>query len=487
VSAVRTSIVYSSLNSWFTVAFQLATTVVVARVLTPEQTGIFAVAAVFAAVASTFRDFGVGEYLIQEKELTPEVIRAALTVNIGVSWFMAVLLFLGAPFAGDFYRTAGVGDAMRVLAVNFLLIPFGAVAMAWFRREMNFKPILIIGLAANAVSFVVAVVMALKGFGYMSLAWSSLAGVVVSVIGSAVMRPKGFPWKPGLKGVGKVLHFGKFVSGIYIFGQLGKGAPEMVLGRALDMASVGIFSRAAGLVEIFHRLVLRAILPVCLPYFAKGVRADGSPVRGLLLTMSHLTVIGWTFLAFMAVYAYSSIRILYGPQWTGAVGLAQILCAAAAFELLYCTSKEAMLSVGKAKESNNLQIATESLRLLGVFAVVPFGLVGACWGLLAASLLGALTSHWVLHRVVKLRFRDVLVAVMPSLGVTALATAPLLLLTLWIPIDESNYVRMVVGGVLFTTITWVLALRFLRHPMWAELHAGAGNTWARLRSRGVGS
>ena len=480
MNTVRSSIVYSSLNSWSTVAFQLASTVVLARILTPEETGIFAVAAVFAALASTFRDFGVGEYLIQEKSLTPDVIRAALTVNIATSWAMGALLFVLAPLAGSFYAATGVTDVMRVQAVNFLLIPFGAVTMAWFRREMNFKPILVVGLIANGAAFVVAIVMALRGFGFMSLAWSSLVGTVVTVAGSVWVRPAGFPKWPGLRGVGHVVHFGKFASGIYIFGQLGKGAPEMILGRALNMPAVGMFSRAAGLIEIFNRLVLRAVLPVCLPYFSNSVRAEGTPVRGMLVTMSYLTVIGWTFLGFMSVVAYSAIRLLYGTQWMAAIGLAQILCAAAAFELLYCTAKEAMLSLGKARESNLLQMATEGLRILGLLAVIPFGLTGACWGLLAAGALGAITAHVTLRAHIGLRAKDVLKAVWPSLCVAVLAVLPLFAWTRWMPISEDNYLRVGIVGAILTASAWLLCLRAFQHPLWSEVRRAASGAVQKL-------
>ena len=155
MSTVRKSLAFSALDSVVGLVLSIASTAIIARILTPEQTGVFAVAAVFASMASTFRDFGVAEYLIQEKQLDDHAIRAALSVNIAISWLMAVLLFSLAPMAAGFYRSPGVAEVMRVQSASFLLIPFGAVTMAWFRREMNMKPIFIAGLLANAVSFAV--------------------------------------------------------------------------------------------------------------------------------------------------------------------------------------------------------------------------------------------------------------------------------------------------------------------------------------------
>ena len=483
MNSVRKSLAFSALDSYLGMLLQIVSTVIIARILTPAETGVFAVAAVFAALASTFRDFGVAEYLIQERDLNDDAIRASLTVNMAVSWLMALLLFGAAPWAAEFYRAQGVADVMRVQSLNFLLIPFGAVTLAWFRREMNLQPIFIAGLLANIASFVVAIVLALRGFGAMSLAWSSLAGVAVTVGVSVWMRPLGFPLWPGLRGVGKVLQFGKFASGIYIFGQLGKGAPEMVIGRAQDMTAVGLFSRANGLVEIFNRLVLRSVLPVCLPYFARSVRECGSPVPSLLTTMGHLTVIGWPFLGFLAIAAHAVIELMYGDQWLAVVSLSRLLCAAAALELLYYPAKEAMLAVGRAKECNQLQIVLQGLRLAGLMAVVPWGLHGAAWGLFAAALLGAFASHIYLARTTGLRVADVLRALVPSLVVSASAMAPLCALAVLWPFDGGNGSWAAILGASLTLLSWVFALMWMKHPLWSEilrLQRGA-LAWARQR------
>jgi O-antigen/teichoic acid export membrane protein len=101
---------------------------------------------------------------------------------------------------------------MRLQCFNFVLIPFGAINMAWFRRELNFKPIFLCGVGADLLSLVVAIVLALRGMGAMSLAWSSLTGVVVTVVVSMALRPASFPRWPALKGIGEVIKFGSYAS-----------------------------------------------------------------------------------------------------------------------------------------------------------------------------------------------------------------------------------------------------------------------------------
>jgi O-antigen/teichoic acid export membrane protein len=444
---------------------------VISRLLTPAETGIFAVAAVFASFASTFRDFGVAEYLIQEKELGADNIRAALTVNIAISWGMGLLLFFCAPLVADFYRNPGVADVMRVQAFNFLLIPFGAVTMAYFRRQLDFRPIFIAGMLSGLASFSTSILCALYGLGYMSLAWASLAGIVVMVGASLWFRPADFPKWPGLRGVGRVVKFGSFASGIYIFGQIGKGAPEIIIGRAQDLVGVAMFSRGYGLVELFNRSVLNSVVPVCLPYFAKDNRDHGSVVGGYLNSISYLTVIGWPFLAFVGIEAYAAIRIVYGDQWLAAVPLSQILCLVGAIELIHHLAKEALIAANDVKRSNALQIGIQSLRVVGLLAVIPYGLTGACFGLLAAALAGSALSQWNLNRAIGLRLAEVLKHCLPSALISALTVAPVAVWTVVEPLSEQNYLRIALLGGSISAMIWIISLRQMSHPLWAEIVA----------------
>lgn len=479
MTAIRRSLAYSAADSYLSVAMQLVSTVVIARLLTPAETGVFAVAAVFAALASTFRDFGVAEYLIQEKTLTPDKIRSALAANIVVSWLMAALLFFGSAAVARFYRDPGVAEVMHVQSINFLLIPFGAVTMAWFRREMNFRPIFFAGLAANLTGLIVSIACALAGLGYMSLAWGSLSSTIVGVSVSILLRPADFPRWPGLKEIRGVLHFGKHASGIYLFGQIGKSAPEIVIGRALDMPSVGYFSRANGLIEIFHRSVMRAVLPVCLPYFARSNRDSGAIAPGYLVAMSYLTAIAWPFFLFLGILAWAAIRLIYGDQWLLAVPLAQILCAAALVETIHILATEAIIATGRVDRSNALQFGIQGARILGLLAVIPFGLAGAAWGLFAAALFGCGYAQWMLRRSIGLGLGPVLAALRPSAQIALVTVAPLAALVGWLPVDATNYLWYVGGGGIASATLWLFAVKTF-HPVFRK---EIDNLARRIRSR----
>jgi O-antigen/teichoic acid export membrane protein len=477
---LRRSLALSAAQNYISVALQLVSTMVLSRVLTPTEVGVFAVAAVFAALATNFRDFGIAEYLIQAKHLTPQNIRAAFSVNIGTSWSMGLVMFFGAGFVGDFYHSPVVADVMRVQAISFLLIPFGAINQAWFRREMRFEPLFAAGVAADLVSLSLAITLALNDYGAMSLAWSGLAGIATTVAVSLYFRPKDFPRWPGLRGLGEVLKFGAFASGIYVLGQLGRGAPEMIIGRVQGVTDVAIFSRAGGLVQLFRQLVVRAVMPVCLPYFAKAVRDEGSVHRAYMRGVAIFTAIGWVFLGFLAMAAFPSIRLIYGDQWAAAVPLAGILCVAGAVELVHYLAKEALISQGRVKLATRLQFVLQLVQLLGLCAVIPFGLIGASWGILASSVCGLALSQWHLRVGTAFTVGQLWASCRTSLAVTAFSLAPMTVIFSFVPATEGNYLRYLFLGGSLTAVCWLLALRYTRHPLWAELDDAAGPLLRRL-------
>lgn len=469
MNSLRRSFTFALADSYLGVLLQLASTLIIARLLTPTEIGIFSVAAALAALASTFRDFGLAEYLIQERNLTTAKIRAALAANITVSWMMAGILFASSGPLADFYRQTGVSEVMRIQAINFLLIPFGAVTMAYFRREMNYRPILVAGLLANVATFVVATTTAVAGFSYIGLAWSSVAGVVVTVSYSVFARPKDFPLRPSLSGWREVANFGKHATGIYVFGEIGKVAPEAVIGRLLDMAAVGFFSRAKGLIEIFHRTVLASVVRVSLPYFAQEARAGQATAKGYLKAMALVTGLGWPFFVFIGVVAESAVRVLYGAQWMPAVPLAQILCLVAIVELPYWLATEVMIASGRIDQSNKLQFCVQGLRVISLVLVFPFGVAGACWGLAAAALAGAVISHQILHKIIDLHFKDVAAACLPSLRVGIISGVPSLFVAAFIEQSNGNYLVVLTACGMATAAAWLIAVKLCNHPFWAEI------------------
>ena len=251
MSKVRKSILLISGQNYIGFALQLLSSIVIARLLTPGEIGIYSVAMVFLGFAYTFRDFGVANYLIQEKDLTPDKIRSAFAMTLMTGWTLALAIWLGSGFVAAFYHEPGIREIMHVISLNFMLIPFGVIPMAYMNRQMDFVHIALIRVISNIVSTSASIWLAYAGFSFLSMAWGSVAGIVVTFFLAQQWRPKGLPLLPGLKEMRSVVSFGSLSSLVMIFNDMSQGAPEMILGRLSGMATVGYFGRAMGLLSMF--------------------------------------------------------------------------------------------------------------------------------------------------------------------------------------------------------------------------------------------
>jgi len=150
MTSVRRGLALSFAERYALIALALASNILLARLLTPEQIGIYSVSLAVIGIAQVLRDFGVGNFLIQEKNLSEAHIRTAF----GISLVIGVVLFLGAfaaaPWAGRFYGEAQMVATLRISALNFVVLPFCSISLALLRRDMQFQRLLIVTLASAA-------------------------------------------------------------------------------------------------------------------------------------------------------------------------------------------------------------------------------------------------------------------------------------------------------------------------------------------------
>lgn len=481
MSSVRKSLLLGFAQNYGAMIFQLAGTMIVARLLTPSEVGVFSVAVVLVGLVQTVRAFGVPTYIVQEKELTEERIRSAMGVAILVGWVLAAAIALLSGLVAGFYREPGIRDVMLVLALNFVLMPFGSVTMAYLMREMNFAPQALATVLAAAAQCGVAVTLAWLGFGYMSLAWASVASNLVMIVVAQVYRPAGMPYRPSLKGAKRIAKFGMTSTSAFVIGDATHGAPDLVMGRTIGVEAVAIFGRASGLVQMFDKVVMNAVWRVAMPYFSMRDREGGNVTVAFLNAASLTTALAWPFFFFLAVMAYPVIRIMYGPQWDASVPLVPWLCAAGAISAPFVLSWSVLIATGQ---------VGKILRPLILGATVQVGtlVVASHWGVevvaqsfVGTALFGALVWYVALQRVLAFSLGGFVRALRRSAGVALCASVvPAVAIAVLPPGPGYLWPPLLVGSV-GAAIGWLAGVLVLRHPFRDELAKVVGRFRRRER------
>jgi len=471
LASIRRSLLLSFIERYSVLAITLVSTMVLARLLTPGETGLYSVGAALINIAQTFRDFGVATYVLQEEDLTRRRLATALGVALALAAVTAGGFVAAAPLIAGAFHEPRLQTVVLVMSVNFIGVAFASIGGARLRRDMNFPAILRISVAATLVHAIASVTLAAWGWGAVGMAWASTLSVAATVAGTALCYPRDTFLPPSLGEWRRVLGFGVFACGAQLLNTIGERAADLIVGRVLGFEMAGLYSRGAGLITLFQQAVMDAAGTVAISAFAQISRAGQDLRRPFLQFLGYTTAVAWPCLAMMAVLALPIIRLAFGAQWLPAVPAARILCLGAAFLVL---ARGAMLlfnATGTVRQMFRVQCMAVPLAVAALLAGARFGIEAAAWGAVAGSLAHTALALAQAARVAGTAWREIAAALAKSAVITlATLAAPLAILHLhgipedapWLPAAAAA----VTGGA-----SWLACLFAIRHPLAAEILA----------------
>lgn len=480
--SIRRSLGLSFAKQYTNLLFAVPTVIILSRLLTPAQVGVYSVGSATITLAQMLRDFGVSHYLVQAHDLDDSVTRSAFTVNLCIAWTLAVVMFVASPWIGDFYREPGLTLVMRVLSINFLLLPFGSTANALLTRSMQFGILYRVNLGELCLRTSTTMALAALGFGYMSPAWGSVAGVMANVVGCSVWgrnyRVRGLSlvhWRA-------VTRFGLQQTAGDIMNRLGFYAPDFVIGRILTFADVGLYSRGYGLLNMFQSNVMGAIGAVAFPAFADSHHSARNVNKLYLKSLTFVTGISLPFALFSALMAFPIIRIMFGSQWDMAVPILRLLAIAAGIAMLAPHSGEFFTAIGKVKVSTGLSTITQIVRIAALIPAAMYSLEAAAASQILVAVFSVAIKQAAFRKYTAITGRDTLRALMPSLGVTGVTMALPVTFHALMPPSAGNLWLPFIFSALGGAVGWLIGVRIFRHPLWAEMSNVMGRVYQWRRS-----
>ncbi len=488
MTSFRQSLALNFLASSGATVVMFIVSLVVARILSPAEIGIYSIAIVLVNIAHVFRDFGVSSYLQRTDRLSRDEVRSALAVAYAIAWSVAALIFLLSDPVAGFFGYAAIGPVMRILAASFLFIPFSSVALALLLREFDAAKIAIGTAVGTAAYTVVAIGLALSDHGAASLAWANLANVVSTGLVYVALRPVHMAYLPRFSETGGILRFGTgaLLTNLVVAGNA--ALPDLILGKIGSARAVGLLSRANSTVSIFMYVAGSAISFGSQTYLAKAHHAGESLQPLLHRAIALVTAIGWPMLAVTMIVAEDLVVGLYGETWLAAAPAIVPLALMAAIDLAFHYHTAAFNAIGRPYLAAFPLLSTALARIgLGLMLwsgdIVSFG-----WAMALASIFGA--AIWLI-----LQRRHLGCAVLPFArmvlpgALVALACALVAFgAQAAIGFAEIGWplVRLMILAVP-VGVVWLLTLWLLRHPLFDEIALLAGKLGLRIARPAAGA
>lgn len=468
-SRVRRALVLSFAMRYTSLVFNVLTVVIVSRLLTPKEIGVFSVAVGLTALVQMLRTFGVSDFLIQEKVLNEGMIRTSFTLNLIFAWLLAVILFATSWWVGEFYGDPGVGEVMRVLSGTFILVPFGTTAMAQLKRHMAFGTLYKIGTGEVVVRSSMTIGLAFAGFSYMSMAWASLLATFALILGCTIWgheyRARGLSlseWR-------RMVPFGANRTFSDVVSQLGEQSANIVVGKMLGLTAAGFYSRGYSVVNMFRDKVVSAIQAVAYPAFAAEHRDSGTAPTLFLRSLVYLTGISWPFFAFSALMALPMVRLLFGNQWDAAVPLMQWLCVAAIVGTLIYQCNQFLVAVGQVKAVTVIETQYQLVRVALAIAAALYSIQAVAASQILVYVVATALYYRRMHGYDALAIGKCAKALLPSAVVAVTTSLVPAVILLWPNLLSQHRLPAFALAVIGGGTGWLLGLMVVKHPLMDEI------------------
>jgi PST family polysaccharide transporter len=382
-----------------TVVFSLASTAVLARLLTPEDFGVVAMVMSVVAFAGVFKDFGLSAAAVQAADsLTPVQASNLFWLNLAVGVLLTLLTVASAPLVGRVFGHPELVVVTMCLALSFVLTSLGAQHAATLQRRLLFRRRAAADIAGALVSVALSILLALQGYSYWALVWGTLAGTLTTSLLLMVLAPLPIHRPRRGQGVRRLLRFGGDVTAFEFVNYFHRNLDNVLIGRFWGAEALGLYSRAYQLL-MFPINNLRA--PINAVAFAamSKLRDEPEQFRAYYRKVSFLLALtSMPLVAFLAVAAERVLLLMLGPRWSGAVPIFQALALAGFIQPVASLRGLVALSSGRSRDYLLLGVIN------AVVVCIAFAL-GLRWGPMGVAVAYSFAIYALLYPTVKLSFR----------------------------------------------------------------------------------
>jgi len=472
---VRRAIAMAAGEQYLRLAIQFALIVVVSRLLTPAEIGVSVIGTGIMAIALGLREFATSDFLIQRQEVGLDDIRASFTVLLLLTAVITAGMLVLAPWFGTFYGEEKLTRFLQVVAIGGLIEALSLPIIGLLRRDMAFGTLAFINTVAATVAAVATVLLALVGFGFMSIAWGTVvAGAATTTILSFYVRPDLTILRPSFRSWHRVLTFGGYHGASCVINRIYETLPQLVLGRILPHSAVGLYNRATVVSDIPDKIVLTSVFSVAFPALAAEIRQGRSLKEPYLRALGFITVFYWPGQILLVLLAYPIVSLLLGQQWLGIVPLLQLMAIAGLAWFPVVLTSPVLLALGANRDRVMVDLIGRSVSAVILCSAAWFGIMAMAASKLVTLPFQMALSFYFVRRHVPFRWRELGAALWKSAVVTAgSAAGPICVVAL----SDTGFELRIAAAVAASALAgtgWLAAVLMTRHPVLLELRIALG-------------
>lgn len=341
------SLIWALIESGGLSVLSLAVLFVVARVLGPTDLGTAALAIGIVQMFAIVTDTLLHDAIVQRPDLSDEHLDTAFWTCLGLGVMFSAGGWLAAPLIGNLFGADGLAPLLAVAGLGLAFSGAGSVAIAVLRRKLLFKPLALRSLYGRLFGAIIAIGLALAGFGV----WSLIAQYLLQTAMNTVFVWPSSPWRPRFRfnpnRLKELLSFGLLSVGTRIVWLSSARLFTILVGYFLGVTAVGYLNVAQRVVDTLHDMLAGAAYNLALPIFSRKQRDRLALSAAYTKATEFASLSMQPLFGGVAICATSIIALFLGDNWLPAAPVIQVLAVTAMFEFSLCFADAAITALGR--------------------------------------------------------------------------------------------------------------------------------------------
>jgi O-antigen/teichoic acid export membrane protein len=460
--ALRISAIEKPLQAAITIAGLMT----LSRLLTPSEIGVQVLAATVMLLAAELKNFGIGSFIIRHKSLSKPIIQNTFTISMIISSILGGLLLFLAEEIGQIFSDGRVSTSISIIAITYFFVPFMSVTSALLTKNFEFKKLAIARTSEVAVQNTACIVLALYGFGYLSLPIGMLIGNIIALCVFILFKPALASFRLNFLGIKSILLDNLLITLNAGIKRLIIVLPELLIGYFSTVTNAALYSRGFGIVDFGINTLQGFLGSIVSPYLAR----ENSSLTAVTLVFTNINklvgVLMFPLLIGISMLSEELIYLMLGEQWYAAADITSIIAIAMIFKFFFSFYNEFFITIKKDKVLANFQ--TAELFLLGVTCtlaainsvdLIPYAILVTCAVILIGKLVYFQASNFLsltnYFNNTKLNYIAGLVIFLVIYAVQGV----------FIALSINSHWLVIVASLVLSSIVWFSIIFLGRHPI----------------------
>ena len=389
-----------ALANIFKQVMRIVSLVIFAKILTPDDFGIFSILMIFVSFLIMFVDMGTAAALIHIKRPTQKLLSSIFFFNIFIGIFLFLLLVLFSGIIADFFEKPILENLLILIAINFIVMSFGVVQKARFEKNLDVKYLTLSESFAIFIGIVVAIISAYYGYGVYSLVVQTLITSFVTVgliwfISS---------WKPSFyfsfSEIQKIWKYTANLSAFNFVNYFSRNADNILIGKFLNTSALGVYSLAYNIMLYPLQNISRVLIRILFPAFSHIQDDNVKFKRAYLKVIFFIALISFPIMVGLMATAELFVEVVFGDKWKSLAILLIILAPVGMIKSIGETNGSIYMAKGN----------TDLLLKIGIFSTIitiVFFIFGIFYGVEGVAVSFLLSNTLLFYPIFKISWRQI--------------------------------------------------------------------------------